>query len=103
MEDVGSILCVYGSVHSAWWDSSQNAYFITFSREANSYYIVIYGWSVKDLHPGDCVLSTGEIGHLGNSPVMTVDAYDLYQCQPRIDIGDSLESAFLISQEKQGS
>lgn len=103
MADVGSNLCVYGNVRSAWWDSSQNAYFITFSNEAGSYYIVIYGWSVKELNPGDCVMSTGDIGHLGNSPVMTVDAYDLYHCLPGINIEDSLESAFLIIPDAQPS
>jgi hypothetical protein len=86
---------VYGIVKSAWWDSSQSAYFITFGSDEGSYYIVLYGWSVVDLNSGDCVTSTGEIGHLGNSPVMTIDAYDLYQCLPWMYIGDSVQSAFL--------
>jgi hypothetical protein len=99
MEDVGGTLCVFGDVKSAWWDSSQSAYFITFGSEEGSYYIVLYGWSIIDLNPGDCVTSTGEIGHLGNSPVMTIDAYDLYKCEPWMYIGDSIQSAFSISIE----
>ncbi len=99
MEEVGTTLCVFGDVKSAWWDSSQDAYFITFGSDEGSYYIVLYGWSIIDLNPGDCVTSTGEIGHLGNSPVMTIDAYDLYKCLPWMYIGDSVQSAFSIRSE----
>ncbi len=80
MDDVGRDLCVYGIVQSGWWDSNQGAYFINFSSETGSYYIVLYGWRITDLESGDCVKSSGEIGHLGSSPVMTIDAYDLFHC-----------------------
>jgi hypothetical protein len=80
MDDVGRELCVYGDTLSSWWDANQSAYFITFSSETGSYYIVLYGWRITDLNPGDCVKSTGEIGYLGDSPVMTIDAYDLFHC-----------------------
>jgi len=80
--DVGSTMCVQGIIQSEWWDSSQGAYFITFSSSANSYYIVLYGWRITNLTSGDCVRSTAEIRHLGDSPVMIIDAYELKHCTP---------------------
>ena len=80
VSDVGDSRCVWGEIHGAWWDSNQGAFFITFSGEANSFYIVSYGWLFY-VDSGDCVEANGRIDSIGNSPVMVVEAYnDLYFC-----------------------
>ncbi|HEY69346.1 MAG TPA: hypothetical protein G4O08_02055 [Anaerolineae bacterium] len=80
VSDAGDSLCVWGEIHGAWWDSNQGAFFITFSGEANSFYVVSYGWYFE-VDAGDCVEAHGRIDSIGNSPVMVVEAYnDLYYC-----------------------
>jgi hypothetical protein len=82
MSDLGETFCVQGIVLSVWWDDAQGASFVTFGREQGSFYMVLYGWYFTDLESGECVEATAEIGYLGNSPVMTIDAYDLLSCRP---------------------
>ena len=79
LSDVGDTVCVWGIVKKAWYDEQQDAFFMTFSNDPRDLYLIVYGVYYEDVQ-NHCVQLTGEVKKLGQTPVMTVYDYTLYNC-----------------------
>jgi len=80
-QDFGKTLCVYGTVRNSYFDSNQNGYFITFSSDPGAIYFVSYsGRDYGDL-VGKCVMFTGKVDQVWDTPLMQIGENDkLYDC-----------------------
>ena len=70
LEDVGSELCVEGSVKYATNDGT--AYQIRFTDEPGNFFILSYDREFPEFRSGSCVSVEGEVEKLGTSPVIVV-------------------------------
>jgi hypothetical protein len=82
LADVGNNICVYGSIYNIAWD--QMAYYISFSNKPNSFYILSYDYYFPDVEKNSCIMTTGKIQRLDNSPVLVIknntEIYKIKNC-----------------------
>jgi hypothetical protein len=83
LANVGQSVCVQGTVLSAYRDAKQSAFFITFSKDVGSFYMLTYGGYYPTVKPGSCVRAEGKVERLGPSPVIVLRPSDpLSTCAP---------------------
>lgn len=68
VDDVGSILCVRGTITGL--EEREVGFIIYFSDERGIFYLVTYDLVWDGADSGDCIQITGQIQQLGNTPVM---------------------------------
>jgi hypothetical protein len=80
LTDVGSQMCVYGTVQSAY--SRDGIFYITFGDQRGDFYLLSYGSIYPDAKSNTCVLTRGEVERLGSSPVIVIGNKNLlYNCK----------------------
>lgn len=73
----GQTVCVQGTVLLSYFQ--EPAYYLIFSNDRVSFYMVSYDQRFDDVMPGDCVRSTGEIQLLLNDPIMVLGPRDVLE------------------------